>query len=198
MIRTPTSGRRPHRHSRQPPSGRGPRRLPWPKAPAFGRLTPRRRPSWASPSCRRSSGPNPAEHRDGPEHSVLPPRAGSAAPARARLPRPPRCPKSRANDRPIWTHTVSRPRREVLREVDRELHALAEKAPSWRKAPACGRLTPRRRPSWPSPSCRRDSGPSVAHGTGKMPASGTVPATVQDLFWAWGTRALPALANWGS
>jgi hypothetical protein len=31
-------------------------------------------------------------------------------------------------------HTVSRPRREVLREVDRELHALAERAPSWRKA----------------------------------------------------------------
>jgi hypothetical protein len=45
--------------ARQPPSGRGLRRPPWPKAPAFGRLTPRRHPSWASPSCRRSSGPSP-------------------------------------------------------------------------------------------------------------------------------------------
>jgi len=37
------------------------------KAPAFGRLTPRRRPSWASPSCRRSSGPSPRWARTSPE-----------------------------------------------------------------------------------------------------------------------------------
>jgi hypothetical protein len=60
------SGRHPHRHPRQPPSGRGPRCPPWPKAPAVGRLTPRRRPSWAPPSCRRSSGPSPRGARTGP------------------------------------------------------------------------------------------------------------------------------------
>jgi hypothetical protein len=60
------SGRHPHGHLHRPPRGRGPRRPPWRKSPAFGRLTPRRHPSWASPSCRRSSGPSPRGARIGP------------------------------------------------------------------------------------------------------------------------------------